>query len=329
MESRTLFILYTCISIVYAQLHTIYACTHTITLLTCQLMRARSISINMLSSYIDRPSFFRNMWLFKLFPLLICALSILGMLVTPLSSSAIPQAILQDETINYLHRDNRLTQTANLYLVFEDSLLNDSNVLYQLQQVFFPFANHLNVARVPFNISIIVDEITNQGMNHPNTPFNCTRAVNGCIWPGVLIDWHPEVTADLYSDDLRQYVLSIHQKLKELEFISWSLLQLLAEFGQREDHPLVSFTLTVSSLPALPNKEDTTQALLSLMTWVSTWIFSPMKIYPMHTVNFVVDLIYIVFWTGFAVGMINDKTCSSHPHFQYHIAPNYCGPKFL
>ena len=172
-------------------------------------------------------------------------------------------------------------QASNLYRALELSLLNDSNVLYELQDVFFPPDSHLHVARIPFSVTIIVESITHlNSIPSSQTPFNCSYGNSGCYWSNILIDWYPEVTAGEYSDDLRQYVLSIHSKLRELEYVSWQVLQLLAEFGQSEDHKMVRFTLRVSRLEALPRKEDAEKAILSLMSWVSS--FSLLRMYTWH-----------------------------------------------
>lgn len=161
---------------------------------------------------------------------------------------------------------------AYFYSVLEKSLLNDSVTLYQLQQVFFPTNNHLNAAKVPFRVSITVESVTNSSTTiefGEDTVFNCSSTSGMCVWSNIHIDWYPEVNADLYSDDLRQYVLSVQDKLRELEFVSWSVLQLLARVSAREDHPAVDLVFTVSTLNALPSNEDASQALLSIMAWVS------------------------------------------------------------
>ncbi len=166
-------------------------------------------------------------------------------------------------------------QVAYFYNKLEKALLNDSNTLYHLQQIFFPTTDHLNAAKVPFLINIIVESIstinTSLSSQLVDTVFNCSSSTTGymCKWCDVHVDWYPEVTADLYSDDLRQYVLSVQDELRELEYVSWSVLQLLAKFGAREDHPVVHITLTVSELNALPGNDEASQALLSLMAWVS------------------------------------------------------------
>ena len=171
-------------------------------------------------------------------------------------------------------------QATNLYRALELSLLNDSNVLFELQDVFFPPNSHLNVARIPFSVNIIVESVTHPNSIPPSqTPFNCSYGNSGCYWSNILIDWYPEVTAGEYSDDLRQYVLSIHSKLRELEYVSWQVLQLLAELGRSEEHQMVSFTLRVSRLEVLPRREDAQKAILSLMSWVS---FSLLRMYTWH-----------------------------------------------
>ncbi len=189
-----------------------------------------------------------------------CVLTILW--IQPVLTSPFESSSLLEPSSSF----NRHAQAAYFHRTLVTALLNDSNVLYQLQQVFFPTNDHLNVVRLPFSVSIIVESVSSPN-NQSTTPFNCSTV---CRWSNVLVDWYPEVSADLYSDDLRQYVLSIHEKLRELEYVSWSVLQLLAEFGEKEDHhPLVSFTLTVPEVKALPSIEDASRALLSVMAWVS------------------------------------------------------------
>ncbi len=196
-----------------------------------------------------------------------CIIVVLCTLCPPLDCSVTPLMLLNPSS---------KSQVAYFHKILEKSLLNDSSALYHLQQVFFPTDDHLNAAKIPFIVNIIVNYIEDTSSNHStNSNFICSNdSSTVCKWTGIDIDWYPELSADLFSDDLRQYVLSVQDKLRELEYVSWVFLEQLGQFGSRDDHPTVTFTLTVPVLNILPSNKYAEEALLSIMAWVSCKIMT-------------------------------------------------------
>ena len=172
----------------------------------------------------------------------------------------------QDKS-KFLHNDY---QIGYLFKFFEDALLNDTKVLYQLQQLFFPPEGHMNIVPLPFSVTIFVERITDTKMaTSESSSFNCTSTQGQCLWKNIAMEWFPEGSSLAYNDELRQYVSLIHNKLRELEYVSWNILQILATFGHGNEHGVVTFTLKVNQLEQVPLDEDVANALLALMTWVS------------------------------------------------------------
>ena len=161
-------------------------------------------------------------------------------------------------------------QIGYLFKSFEEALLNETQVLYQLQQVFFPPEGHLNIVPIPFVVTIFVDRITDSRVSTSESSFNCTSEQGRCLWDNIAMEWYPEGSVLAYNDELRQYVSLIHTKLRELEYVSWNILQILTTFGQGGEHRDVSFILKVNQLEQMPRDEDVSNALLALMTWVSS-----------------------------------------------------------